>query len=262
MGKVGEFIASLNLSTGETARVNCPFCRGKGTFTVTVEYDNILYNCYKNSCSVAGAERKDMDVYTIQRILAERNASESDSKQYLCPFVAPPYLVPYPEAKHHIDTMFLQRYDIDQNDVMYDVRQDRLVFPVYAERVGLVDAVGRSLTNRKPKWLRYSASPVPYISGWGNTAVIVEDAISAYVVGKLFDNASGVALLGTQLTAFHKQYIQKWFGNKIIVALDPDARDKTLKIARELDAKALNLQDDLKYKYTEDLDNLKEMLDE
>ena len=91
--------------------------------------------------------------------------------------------------------------------------------------------------------------------------MIVEDAISAYVVGKLFDSATGVALLGTQLTAFHKQYIQKWFDN-IIVALDPDARDKTLKIARELDAKALNLKDDLKYRVTEDLDNLKEMLDE
>lgn len=259
MTKLKEFIDGLDLAIDQSYRCDCPVCHGKNTFTVTRGCAKVMYNCYKNSCSISGSQRKNMDVHTIQRMLAERNTPESDSKQYLCPFVVPPYLVPYPAAKHHIDTMLLKRYDIDPNDVMYDVRQDRLVFPVYVETIGLVDAVGRSLTNRKPKWLRYAASPAPYVSGWGNTAVIVEDAISAYVVGKLFDTASGVALLGTQLTAFHKQYIQKWFDN-IIVALDPDAKDKTLKIARELGAKALNLQDDLKYKCKVDLNNLEEML--
>ena len=262
MTKISDFIHSLDLSVDQMHRGNCPVCHGRNTFTVTRGYREVMYNCYKNSCGISGKHHQRMDAETLIALHKIKNAPENASKQYLCPFVAPPYLVPYSEVEHPIDTTFLQRYNIDQKDVMYDVRQDRLVFPVYAETVGLVDAVGRALKwNRKPKWLRYASSPAPYTFGWGNTAVIVEDAISAYVVGKLFDSATGVALLGTQLTAFHKQYIQKWFDN-IIVALDPDARDKTLKIARELDAKALNLKDDLKYRVTEDLDNLKEMLDE
>jgi len=171
-------------------------------------------------------------------------------------------MVPYTEVYAPIDPTFLDRYGIDPHTVRYDVRQDRLVFLVYTKQGLLVDAVGRALTKRiQPKWIRYASSPVPYTNGdVSKYAVIVEDAISAYVVGEMFgDICTGVALLGTQLTGFHKRYIQKHYDN-VIVALDPDARDKTIKIARELDCKALNLSDDLKYKRTDDLDKLAEML--
>jgi hypothetical protein len=189
------------------------------------------------------------------------NALESYSEWDLCPYTVPPYVVPYTEVEHPVDPTFLQRYDIDPHTVRYDIRQDRLVFLVYSESNLLVDAVGRSLNGRQPKWLRYASSPVPYVNGHtSNYVVIVEDAISAYVVGELFGHAcTGLALLGTQLTDFHKWYIQKYYDN-VIVALDPDARDKTIKIARELNCKALNLRDDLKYRRTEDLDKLAEML--
>ena len=261
MSKISDFIDMLDLPVDATYRCDCPVCHGRNTFTVTNDKGNVLYNCYKNSCKIAGAHHKNMDAFTIKTLLTHGNASQSYSEQDLCAYEAPPYLVPYAEAEYPIDPTFLDRYDIDPTDVMYDVRQDRVVFPVRTEKNVLVDAVGRSMTGRQPKWLRYASSPVPYVEGGNNSvAVLVEDAISAYVIGTMFmEDCCAVALLGTQLTNFHKEYIQSNFNN-VIVALDPDARDKSIKIAKELGGRALNLRDDLKYRRADDLDNLQEML--
>lgn len=264
MSKISDFIDTLDLDVDQTYRGNCPICHGKNTFTVTRDLGNILYNCYKNSCRIAGAHHKNMDAFTIKALITHGNttiAPESYSEQELCKYNVPPYIVPYTEVERPIDPMILKRYDIDPEDVFYDIRQDRLVFLVLSEETEVVDAVGRSLNNRQPKWLRYASSPVPYTWGVSSpTVVIVEDAISAYVTGSSFKmDCTGLALLGTQLTDFHKWYIKKHWDN-VIVALDPDARDKSIKIAKELGGKALNLKDDLKYRRPEDLDNLAEML--
>ena len=262
---ITQFITDLDLGVGETYRGQCPICHGKGTFTVSSLLGNIVYNCYKNSCSISGSFHSNIDAFTLQDIMLARKedrGSQDDIEQDLLPFIRPPYLVPYKEVDTPIDPMFLGKYGIDPADVWYDIRQDRVVFPIVEADSGMcVDGVGRSLTNRKPKWLRYASSPVPYSKGGrGGCAVIVEDAISAYVVGKMFPEHCGVALLGTTLTLFAREYIEKRWGNAVIVALDPDARDKTIKIARQLGGKALNLKDDLKYKQPKDMANLKEML--
>lgn len=259
MIKISDYIDELGLVFDQTYRGNCPICNGKNTFTVTREYSNVKYNCYKNSCGIGGRHRQRLTASEI--IAMHESRHESYSQQDLCPYVLPPYIYPYHGVEHPLDPTFLNRYKIEPLDVHYDIRQDRLVFLIYTDTNILVDAVGRSLNNRHPKWLRYAASPMPYVMGdESKYAVIVEDAISAYVVNQLFDDiCTGVALLGTQLTDFHKQYIQSNYEN-VIVALDPDARDKTIKIARELNGKALNLRDDLKYRCPEDLDNLAEML--
>ena len=259
-----KFVDTLDLAVGETYRGDCPSCRGKNTFTASNDNGNILYNCYKNSCDISGSSRRNVDASTIKSILAGVHAPESYSEQDLCPLTLPPYVVPYETVDTPIDPTFLDRYMIDELDhIYYDVRQDRVVFPVLKNTYSTViyDAVGRALTNRQPKWLRYGPSPLPYIHGWTyKYAVVVEDAISAYVVGDHFgDVCHGVALLGTQLTEYHKWYIKNTFDN-VIVALDPDARDKTIKIAKELNGKALNIKDDLKYKGTEDFFRLAEML--
>jgi hypothetical protein len=130
----------------------------------------------------------------------------------------------------------------------------------------MYDAVGRSVFNRKPKWLRYASSQVPYIHGHGDVMVIVEDAISAYTVGQMFPNVVGVALLGTQLTDFHKWFFEKYFKyNSFIVALDHDAFNKTIKLVKDLRpfvnvVRGLKLNEDLKYLNEDDVKALKEML--
>jgi hypothetical protein len=102
--------------------------------------------------------------------------------------------------------------------------------------------------------------------GDGDAFVVVEDAISAYTVGEMFPNVVGCALLGTQLTDFHKWFFNKYTRyNKFIIALDHDAFTKTVSIVKELrphvsNVRGLKLIDDLKYLRSNDVYNLKEML--
>jgi hypothetical protein len=266
MSRINDFIDTLDLGVGFSYRCNCPECGGKNTFTVTNDNGNVLYNCYKNSCRVAGSIHRDMDVFTIKAKLMQHYAvhtPETYEKALQETFNQSPYLTRMKPANADVKN-FLSKWNINSDDVLYDIRQDRIVFPVHTRSGNMVDAVGRAITNRQPKWLRYAASPVPYTHGKGKTVVIVEDAISAYTVGELVGHkATGLALLGTQLTDFHKWYIGNYFNNAI-VSLDPDARDKTLAMTKELRAImntfALNTQDDLKYANEDDMKKLEALL--
>ena len=85
--------------------------------------------------------------------------------------------------------------------LLYDVKEDRLVFPIRHEgRMLMRQAVHSG--KRLPKWKRYGKSGLPYTSGCGKVAVVVEDCLSAAVVG--YGTFVGVALLGTSLQESHK----------------------------------------------------------
>ena len=98
---------------------------------------------------------------------------------------------------------------------------------------------------------------MPYVCGHGTTAVVVEDCVSAAIVGTY--GFVGVAVLGTSLSDGHKKYLSQF--STAIVALDPDALPKTLQFAKELrglvpKVTVLRLEDDLKYRNQTDLDKL------
>jgi len=140
--------------------------------------------------------------------------------------------------------------------LLYDVKEHRVVFPVMQGNT-MIDATGRSLSKRIPKWKRYGKSSLPYVCGHGTTAVVVEDCVSAAIVGT--DGFVGVAVLGTSLSDGHKKHLSQF--STAIVALDPDALPKTLQFAKELrglvpKVSVLRLEDDLKYRNQTDLDNL------
>ena len=153
---------------------------------------------------------------------------------------------------------FCYRYKLDPDElgVMYDVKDDRVVFPVVHDGK-IVDATGRAIGKRLPKWKRYGKSGLPYTYGCGKVAVVVEDCVSAAVVG--YGNFVGVALLGTSLQESHKRYLAQF--STAVIALDPDALPKTLQMAKELrgyvnDVRVLRLTDDLKYRNPEDMEKL------
>jgi len=154
---------------------------------------------------------------------------------------------------------FCNQWVLNPQDLglLYDVKEHRVVFPVIHNGI-TVDATGRSLGKRIPKWKRYGKSDLPYASGRGKTAVVVEDCVSAAIVG---DGGVyvGVAVLGTSLSTGHKRYLSQF--STAIIALDPDALPKTLQFARELrqyvdTIKILYLRDDLKYRNPTDFENL------
>jgi len=143
------------------------------------------------------------------------------------------------------------------NGLLYDVREDRIVFPVMCDGIP-VDATGRALAAwRQPKWKRYGFSPFPYRYGSGDVAVVVEDCVSAVVAGNV-EGFVGVALLGTSLFDTHKQILSQF--STVLIALDPDALTKSVKISKEIEnSKVLNLKNDLKYKVKEDIDMMMQL---
>ena len=246
---INNIISDLSLVNGETRRMTCPSCNSKNTFTVTNNMGSIVWNCYKASCSVSGGTRTTLTAEDIRKSLGHV-AEETHTTT----FNRPEWFVrDYSKLSGFCDKWEL---DAQQLGLMYDVKEHRVVFPVVHNGV-TVDATGRSLGNRIPKWKRYGKSVLPYSFGRGRTAVVVEDCISAAVVGS--GVCVGVAVLGTSLSNGHKEYLSQF--STAIIALDPDALPKTLQFAKELrgyvdTVKVLRLTDDIKYRMPTDMANL------
>ena len=260
---INDYIKNLDVDIDSTKRMDCPVCNGKNTFTVTNNMGRLLWNCYKVSCNVGGNERINMTVEQIKN----RNKKLNDSEE----FVLPEYIVPPPEDRFKNPIWGLSwKEKIWKDYCLHDVKEDRAVFLIKDSEKGVVvDAVGAATTNRLPKWKRYGSSRHPFVAwngkggdGGDNSCVLVEDCYSACTVAK--HGITGVALLGTSLLDEHKKFLCYNF-DKVVVALDPDALQKTLQIRKELQswirtAKVLRLTDDLKYEEDIDINNLKEMI--
>ncbi len=248
MINIREYVIDLNVGNGDTKRINCPNCNGYKTFTVTNNMGRLLWNCYKVTCSVSGNSKVRLTVDDIKGTLKKLKDNET--------FVLPEYVVPHGERWETLTFCLKWGVDADAVNLHYDVKEKRVVFPVQ-DRGTILDAVGRSVTKRLPKWKRYGNSDLPFTFGCGKVAVVVEDCVSASVIGS--DIYVGVAVLGTSLSEAHKKYMTRF--STAIIALDPDALPKTLSFAKELKAYVqnvyvLNLTDDLKYKNDIDITNL------
>ena len=251
MNNIYNIVSDLGLSNGETKRMNCPNCKGYKTFTATNNMGSLVWNCYKVSCRVSGGTRVHLSVEDIKAGFAGAEEFAMDT------FELPTYIIP------HRDNVYMNRWcdtwglDIDELGLLYDVKESRVVFPVMQEGK-MVDGTGRSLSgHRLPKWKRYGKSGLPFTSGCGKVAVVVEDCVSAAVVG--YGNFVGVAILGTSLQESHKSYLAQF--STAVIALDPDALPKTLAMAKELrghvnDVRVLRLIDDLKYRNPTDMENV------
>lgn len=247
MYNVYNYIQDLDIGNGETKRLTCPMCKAYKTFTVTNNMGSLLWNCYKASCDVKGSSRVRMTVEEIR--------NRNKMSQLVTPFEMPEFVVSRKqEIQSWCNTWGL---DIDAMDLHYDVKDNRVVFPI-KDNGRIVDATGRSMYKKLPKWKRYGSSDLPFSFGCGSIAIVVEDCVSAGVIGS--DVYVGVAVLGTSLSDSHKLFLSQF--STAIIALDPDALPKSFSFAKELrshvkDIKILKLKDDLKYRKKEDLYNLK-----
>ena len=247
MINIYEYVKQLNVENGTSQRLTCPMCRSYKTFTVTNNMGSLLWNCYKASCNVRGTSRVHLSAEDIRNM--------KKVPQVMASFEMPEYIT---SRKHQIiDWCNKWGLDVEALELQYDVKEHRVVFPI-KDNGRIVDATGRSILNRLPKWKRYGSSDLPFSFGCGSIAIVVEDCISAGVVGS--DVYVGVAVLGTSLLDSHKTFLSQF--STAIIALDPDALPKSFAFAKELrshvkDVKILKLKDDLKYRKKEDLNNLK-----
>jgi len=266
MINVRGYVESLDLADGQRHRGKCPSCHRGNTFTATNEMGKLLWNCYANSCNLSGTTRINMTVEEIRKRMDSNFKIDTD-KAFAGLNVAKPTQFVLPESvvkgtKQDILDEYCNRYGIDSHELSlhYDVREDRIVFPMFLEGT-MVDAIGRAVDSKViPKWKRYGSEADGFIRGNCTIAVIVEDCTSASVVETL--GLTGVAILGTTINQNHIQGLKNY--KKVIVALDPDAAPKTIEYTRKLkangiDAFALKLLDDIKYRRAEDIAYLQKL---
>jgi len=261
-----SYVEDLDLSDGQKHRGKCPECGRSNTFTATNQMGKLVWNCYANSCSLSGAKNIPMSVDEIRKRMKEfKIDTDNKTVNVKLPevFSLPEWVKPYTPYDSDLDDSpkaivdkFCERYGLWAEDLElhYDIKESRIVFPVQDDGK-LVDAVGRSIEDGVvPKWKRYGTYAEGFIRGQHQLAIVVEDVVSACVIETL--GATGVAILGTTLNANHIEALRGF--KRVIVALDPDAAEKTIAYTKMLksngvQALALKLLDDIKYRREEDI---------
>ena len=241
------YVDSLDFPALTRYRSDCPVCGKKNTFSVTDDGMQRLWYCFHADCNVSGR--------TGITLTKEHAARTLRGSQALGP--APrtnnTYEVPdtFVSLSRSLDAELyvkrVQAYDAylsGRADIRYDFKRNRAVFLV-KDGNKVVDAAGRSIDGRTPKWYRYSDSKHPFICGSGTTAVLLEDCASACSVS---ESTVGVALLGTNLLSEHIDVLKQY--DRVFVALDKDATDKAITMVRALHThvptKLMVLRTDLK----------------
>ena len=264
---IRQFVIDLGLKESDRYRGDCPECRGKNTFTATNELGDIKYNCFKLGCTVGGIHGTDMTAAEIHRRLEEQQLQRAytNIKKEKDTMEIPEYVVT-PKASHTKYQRYIKRWGIAIGHTMYDVKDERVVFPIKHDG-RIVDAVGRAVGKKQhPKWYRYTGEADYYTIGEAKTLLIVEDVVSAIVAFQEIPYVTAMAILGTSLSPKHMEKIGEY--DKVIIALDPDAIGKTVEYRREIElwtgnkTVAMNLIDDIKYREYEDMDKLKELVNE
>ena len=264
---IRQFVTDLGLKESDRYRGDCPECRGKNTFTATNELGDIKYNCFKLGCTVGGIHGTDMTAAEIHRRLEEQQLQRAytNIKKEKDTMEIPEYVVT-PKASHTKYQRYIKRWGIAIGHTMYDVKDERVVFPIKHDG-RIVDAVGRAVGKKQhPKWYRYTGEADYYMIGETKTLLIVEDVVSAIVAFQEIPYVTAMAILGTSLSPKHMEKIGEY--DKVIIALDPDAIGKTVEYRREIElwtgnkTVAMNLIDDIKYREYEDMDKLKELVNE
>ena len=264
---IRQFVIDLGLKESDRYRGDCPECRGKNTFTATNELGDIKYNCFKLGCTVGGIHGTDMTAAEIHRRLEEQQLQRAytNIKKEKDTMEIPEYVVT-PKASHTKYQRYIKRWGIAIGHTMYDVKDERVVFPIKQDG-RIIDAVGRAVGKKQqPKWYRYTGEADYYTIGEAKTLLIVEDVVSAIVAFQEIPYVTAMAILGTSLSPKHMEKIGEY--DKVIIALDPDAIGKTVEYRREIElwtgnkTVAMNLIDDIKYREYEDMDKLKELVNE
>ncbi len=242
-----SYVEELNIQPLGALRLDCPICQKKNTFSVRDTGYERMFNCFYANCDTKGRTGKRLTTTNARSVMQPSKPLETKPKDK--PFEIPDTFVPLTRNQKALDYVrdhhAYRAYLDNAVDIMYDIRQDRVVFLV-RDGKQIVDATGRSLTNRKPKWYRYGKSNRPFVCGGSRTAFLVEDCVSACSV--VLFSVTGVALLGTNLLQSHLDVLKGY--NKVIVALDKDATLKAVELTRKIsqfvNCRVAFLTDDLK----------------
>lgn len=224
------YVESLDIAALGRYRSDCPVCGKSNTFSVTDDGLQRLWYCFHADCNVKGRTgitlTKDFAKHALSR---KENPPTQNCSQFEIPdtFVS---LSRNLNAELYVRSVnAYDAYLSGRVDIRYDFKRNRVAYIVKDNRK-IVDAAGRSIDGRKPKWYRYGNSKHPFVCGSDDRrCIIVEDVASAC---RLAGVNTGVALMGTNLLPEHIDIVRNY--DYVGVALDKDATDKAIEIVRQL----------------------------
>ena len=248
------YVESLSIPPHGRYRSDCPLCSKPNTFSVTDNGFERLWYCFHADCNTKGGTGISLTKDNSSQAFVKKQTKQEETD---IDFVIPDTFVSLSRninAENYVKQV--HSYDAYLGglvDIRYDFQRDRVVYLV-KDGDKVVDATGRSLTNSKPKWLRYGNSKLPFVCGRHDIAFLVEDCPS---VCSISNCVTGIGLMGTSLLDSHIQVIQNY--KKIFVALDKDATRKAVDIVRHLSnyvpTKLVVLKKDLKNMEKEERDD-------
>ena len=220
-------ISRYKVNAGETLRVDCPFCNGRKTLSITKLDGSLKWNCFKASCNGQGIERVGRNSLEIRNALKGIRTEVRKKTQDIPEILSNPY-------SHEQCVAYLShnncRIALDEGAcrIEYAPRENRMLFFTPDHK----GAVGRTLTKgQKPKWKFYGEPTGLFVVGNSNHVVLVEDAASACAVYSTHIYA-GAALLGTHLSYKQRTELKQY--ENITICLDKDASRKAIQLLKQL----------------------------
>ena len=230
MNWIKNYVGNLHIVHNGRYRGDCPLCGKSNTFSVTDTGFERLWYCFHADCHTKGSTGVQLTKENSKVAFKEKITSTETNDEFEIPdtFVS---LSRSKQAEEYVKSVgSYEAYLSGLADIRYDLQQDRVVYLVKSLSNGrVVDATGRSLTNRKPKWRRYGNSKQPFLCGESRFICIVEDCPSACSISNL---AVGISLMGTSLLDEHIDVIKQF--KKVYIALDKDATGKAILMMKKL----------------------------
>ena len=230
MNWIKNYVGNLHIVHSGRYRGDCPLCGKPNTFSVTDNGLERLWYCFHADCHTKGSTGIQLTKENSKVAFKEKIVKQETNDEFEIPdtFVS---LSRSKQAEEYVKRVgSYEAYLSGLVDIRYDLQQDRVVYLVKSISNGrVVDATGRSLTNRKPKWRRYGTSRTTFLSGNGLCGIIVEDCPSACSISHL---AVGISLMGTSLLDEHIDVIKQF--EKVYIALNKDATTKAISMMKRL----------------------------
>ena len=230
MNWIKNYVGNLHIVHNGRYRGDCPLCGRVNTFSVTDTGFERLWYCFHADCHAKGSTGVQLTKENSKVAFKEKITSTETNDEFEIPdtFVS---LSRSKQAEEYVKSVgSYEAYLSGLADIRYDLQQDRVVYLVKSLSNGrVVDATGRSLTDRKPKWRRYGNSKYPFVCGESRYVCIVEDCPSACSVS---NSVKGLAIMGTTLLDEHVDVIKQF--KKVYIALDKDATGKAILMMKKL----------------------------
>lgn len=220
-------ISRYRINAGETIRVNCPFCSGKKTMSISKIDGTLKWNCFKASCKAGGNNKVGRTSVEIRNAL---NGISSTPKKSTLPI---PEILISPTTRteslnYLLENNCLTAFEDGACRIEYSPKENRILF-FNKEGTG---CIGRSLTKGlSPKWKVFGQPTQLFTVGNANHVVLVEDAASACAVyaTKVY---AGAALLGTHMTYKQRKLLEHY--DFVTICLDKDATRKSILLSKQL----------------------------